>query len=339
MSTNMIDGKGMLVWQGRNIAKGDPQKLLEICQEMKLSWVGLKIGDDTDQRTASYPGAMIETVHRLRAGGLKVWGWHYIYGGVMVSKSGKYYADGPSPALEADFAKATVNALGLDGYIIDAEKEFKGMAQGPRAKIFVDRLRGIGVPVALCSYRFPSLHPEFPWAEFLAGTDLHMPQVYWGPGKAVSDLDRSLTELTGKRSLPMAPVGRAYIGDGHPDPAPAELTAFMTRAQDRGMPGVSFWAMDFLYLHAGGQERQQAITNYNWGNQPPAPVGWPQVIGHITVSAATLNVRQGPGTSYADLGDLIQGTGWFYYRKEGAWVMIGDGCWVMTGEGLANDDR
>ena len=332
-------GKGIFIWKGSNVLKGDLQATIQACLRMGLSWVALKIGDDTDAQWASYPGKMAGVVRMFQAAGLKVWGWHYIYGGVYVSKSDQFYVEGPLPADEADFARQQVQALNLDGYIIDAEKEWKGMNQKLRAKTFMDRLRGIGVPVALCSYRFPSLHPQFPWAEFLAGCDLHMPQVYWGPGRAVSDLEKSLFELLQLRSLPIVPVGRAYIGDGHADPKPEELTALMKRAFDRGMPGFSFWALDFLYMHAGGAARMAAIEAYQWGESTPVTVVHPVVVGHVTVMAKTLNVRAGPNVGTKDLGDLAGGSCWFYFERDGDWVMIGDGCWIKLGEGLARDDK
>jgi hypothetical protein len=57
-----------------------------------------------------------------------------------------------------------VTELGLQGYIIDAEHEFKQPSGASAARTFMTELRkGLpNKPVALCSYRFPSYHPQFP---------------------------------------------------------------------------------------------------------------------------------------------------------------------------------
>lgn len=348
-------GKGIFIWKSKHIEGGDLGKIVQACTGMGLSWVALKIGDGIDVRYASFPEAMAEAVGAFRAAGIAVWGWHYVYGGLWLDKSGKVHVGGPSPAQEAAFAVRQVNELGLAGYIIDAESEWKltasGVASpGQRAATFMSKLQGIGAPVALCSYRFPSYHPEFPWEAFLAGCELHMPQVYWGPGRAVNDLDRSVQELRKKKLLPIVPLGRAYIGDGYPTPGPSgeELRGFMQRAVERGCPGASFWALDFLYMHAGGEERKAAIGEYEWGSAPepePEPVMTaPKVLGKIRVMAYWLNVRAGHSMAAADMGDLKQGSEFYvmdvwppdqgngYQAVE--WVMIGAGLWIGVGRNL-----
>ncbi len=305
-----MNGKGILIWQGKNWGDKTPQAAAQACQELRLSWVGLKIGDDASTRYASYPD-MPAAVRVFRAAGLFVWGWHYVYGGVRIRKDGTAYRYGPSPEQEAAFAVQQVADLGLDGYIMDPEKEYKVLDPARRAVLFTKGLTPMRVPVGLCSYRFPRLHPEFPWAEFVAAADVHMPQVYWGPGRAVPDLDQSATELLLKRKLPVVPVGRAYIGDGHPGPAPAEVGAFMQRAMDRGCPGVSFWALDFLKLHKGGPALAEAIRQFVWSPvtappPPPIPAGDQNHL-HATVQTDGLLVRSEPNVSGHVLGNLQAG--------------------------------
>ncbi len=306
-----MNGKGILIWQGKNWGDGSPQAAAQACKDMGLSWVGLKIGDDASPKYASYAD-MPAAVRVFRAAGLFVWGWHYVYGGVRIRKDGTAYRYGPSPEQEAAFAVKQVADLGLDGYIMDPEKEYKVMEPAPRAALFTAGLMRMRGPIALCSYRFPRLHPEFPWTEFLAAADVHMPQVYWGPGRAVPDLDQSASELLLKRRLPFVPVGRAYIGDGHPGPTQAEVRAFMQRAEDRGCPGLSFWALDFLQLHKGGSALADVIRQFVWSPvvvpppPPPVPTGDPNHL-HATVQTDGLLVRSAPHMTGEVLGHLTSG--------------------------------
>src|SRR5260370_23146140 len=71
------------------------------------------------------------------------------------------------------------------------------------------------MPVALSSYRFPSVHRDLPWAAFLEHCDLSMPQVYWqGAHNAEAQLTRSVTELSNAKLVgnvrPAVPAASAY---------------------------------------------------------------------------------------------------------------------------------
>ena len=347
-------GKMIYLWKGRHCAGGDLGKTVAECKRLGLRAVALKIADAVYERYASYPDDMEGAVKAFKAAGMKVWGWQYIYGGIVMNRSGQVLStNGARPEAEAECALYECRRLGLDGYIIDAEQEYKVMAQAERAKRFMARLAALEVPVALSSYRFPSLHPEFPWGEFLRGCDLHMPQVYWGRGRAESDLDRSMQELKAIRALPITPVGRAYTGDGHAgfaasgtDLIPDEIRSFMRRAQDTGCPGVSFWSLDHLYLHSGGPGRADAITEFTWvlpeegspqgeAEQPgPGSSGYP-IVEIIAVNY--LNVRDAP--EGRDLGDLKAGLRFYVFeeRQSGGytWGRIGEKAWVALGKGRA----
>jgi len=336
----MINGKGIFIWKSKHCEDGSISAIVQACKSLGLNWVTLKIGDAASQFFASFSD-MPAAVAAFRAAGISVWGWHYVYGGVHLKKDGTPYNYGPTPEQEASFALKQVHELQLAGYIVDAESQYKVFGQVERAKRFVAGIARIDVPVALCSYRFPSLHRELPWAEFLSIADLHMPQVYWGKGNAVSDLDRSMQQLSALKALPFAPVGRAYIGDGYASPGPDrdEIRAFLLRAVERGCLAASFWSLDHLYLHDGGPERGGAIAAFVWAGEvpppPPDPESRPTVIGKIRVLAGALNVRAGPGAQYRDVGDLVHDTEWFVISSSGDWAQIGHGVWCKTGPGLA----
>jgi hypothetical protein len=308
----MINGKGIYIWRGGFCGplaggKNPPQTAADACALMGLTWVMLKIGDATGEHSRSYPD-MQAAVGAFRSVGISVWAWHYIYGGVQIDKAGNVLRNGATPEAEAEFAKRQVQTQGMDGYVIDAEREYQVADQHKRAKRFMGALEGIGAPVGLAGWRFPKLHPEYPWAEFLAGTELHMPQVYWNPPSfwrpsygPEAETRTSVRDLLALKQIPILPTGRAYIGDGYANPKPEEETTFLRVAKELGCPGVSFWALDFLYLHPGGKERMAAISDYVWGT-PLSPGGdsppsTPQIGGNVQyrVTAFNLRVRSAPG--------------------------------------------
>jgi hypothetical protein len=72
----------------------------------------------------------------------------------------------------------------------------------------------------------------------------------------------------------------------------------MTRAKSLGLTGFSFWAMDFLYLHAGGSARADAIQAFQFGPPPPPP---PPAVKRIS-TYGWVNLRD---SDLADVGDVV----------------------------------
>ncbi len=108
--------------------------------------------------------------------------------------------------------------LDLDGYVIDAESQYKDPAKKAAAIHYMKRLRtALGsTPIALTSYRFPSFHPQLPWREFLDRCDFNIPQVYWefnhNPAIQLTRSVREFQEMTPFR--PIIPAGPAYRRGG-----------------------------------------------------------------------------------------------------------------------------
>lgn len=266
-------GKFLFIWQIKNCAGGNPQAIVNACLDFSLTGVSIKVANCASKyNLRPTPSGYVDDilpplVTALHNAGLLVHGWQWV--------------EGQSPTNEALRAAERIITLGLDGFEIDAEGAYKG--RYTQAAAYMRELRAqcpTGFPVGLCSYRYPTLHPTLPWRQFLDnGVDYHCPQVYWNPTNPpdlgpVPELERSVSELQALKVLPVFPAGRAYIGDGHPNPTPAEITAFMERAKTMGLPGVTFWAMDFLYLHAGGAGRSGAIKDFQWRNGP----GWAEAL-------------------------------------------------------------
>jgi len=225
------EGKGFLVWQRENSAHGDPVRFAAKCVEAKVDWVGFKI----TEREHVYGGDLFPWLRELMEAHVAVWGWGYVY------------LD--DPEAEAVRAAAETKRYGLRGYLIDGEGECKG--RGPQAARYAAKLRAeMAHPIGLCSYRYPSLHQDFPWAEFLSVCDFHAPQVYWllatGDTAPGGQLLRSLADLKARKDLPYVPIGCAFPHrqiDGRVwNPSLAQFNNFNATARQAGLPGVGWWS-------------------------------------------------------------------------------------------------
>ncbi len=228
-----LQGKGFYIWKIKDCEGGDANRIASVAIAAGLSHVLIKIADgiytynyDWNSRTDLVP----PVANALRAQGIQVWGWHYVYG--------------DDPAKEAKIAIQRVNGLNLDGYVIDAEHQYKEPGKATAAKTFMRDLRnGINshVPVALSSYRFPSLHP-IPWNEFLEKCDYNMPQVYWmGAHNPGSQLARTLDEFASlKYKPPIIPTGAAFTEHGW-TPTTQDVQEFLVSARSFNLSAANFW--------------------------------------------------------------------------------------------------
>lgn len=140
----------------------DITAVVKKAQANNVNYLMPKFADGREPRQHE---AITKFIPACHAAGIEVWGWPYIYGN--------------APAGEAETTAKWYSVLGFDGLVIDAEQEYKNHTSN--AKQFTQRLRLLlpDDPIGLSSYGIPSLHTEFPWAEFMAGMDFIMPQVYY----------------------------------------------------------------------------------------------------------------------------------------------------------------
>ena len=109
-----LSGKGFFIWQIPNCEGGDAQKIAAEAKTAGLSHVLIKIADGIytyNYDWAQHVDLAFPVAQALRAEGIQVWGWHYVYGN--------------SPTAEADIAIKRIKELSLDGYVIDAETQYK----------------------------------------------------------------------------------------------------------------------------------------------------------------------------------------------------------------------
>jgi hypothetical protein len=254
----MLTGKGWFIWQVSRCEHGSPQAIADRAVGAGLSHVLIKVADRAHAFGIDWRGhdLVAPVAEALRARGVQVWGWHYVYG--------------QQPAAEARAAVERVRQLGLDGYVIDAEGEYEAPGMAGPAHTFMSALKeGLPAetPVALSSYRYPSLHRSLPWAAFLEHCDLVMPQVYWlGAHNADVQLARSVRENGDAKLVgvirPVVPTGAAF-GAGDWIATASDLEKFLSTAQQLKLPAANLYSWDAAGV-PDNQDLWNTMAGYDW---------------------------------------------------------------------------
>jgi hypothetical protein len=259
-----VEGKGFFIWRVNDCEGGDPNKIALEAYKAGINFVLIKIANGIYSYNYNFDldiDLVPPVVRALQSTGIQVWGWHYVYG--------------YDPISEANLAIRRVKDLNLDGYVIDAESEYKESGKDTAARFFMKEIRaGLGnsLPIALSSYRYPSLHP-IPWNEFLAKCDFNMPQVYWMDAhNPRAQLERSLNEFDSPSIQfhpPVVPVGAAFTEYGW-TPSIGEVYEFMNTARDYNLKGVSFWEWYHCReILTPKYEMWESIADYKWDTTIP----------------------------------------------------------------------
>lgn len=278
---------------------GSLQQLATILQGGGVRWVAVQAGNGDDGPLWNYndgttgrtvgsfaPGDfstgfgrdVIDTFH---ANGIKVFGYHYIYGGGTTGDSTLFSV----PALEKKVAK-DILSLGCDGLIVDSGSEFEAVSGNAAvAKDYLQAARGDD-PQTFLAYTpgvYVDQHTDYPYATFSQYCDAAMPQAFFldlpdagnSPEKMVADMDSQWKTLyngftTGGHAdyvKPIVPVGQGS------DTTTKHLTESMigrwfdalaldeTPASPGGYEGTSFYPMD---LHT--PSIWKGIVNNDIGN-------------------------------------------------------------------------
>jgi hypothetical protein len=321
----MLSGKGMFIWMIRFTLNGDVKAIADRLEAAGMTHVWIKVADGAGRYNINPQGVDLVPglIAELRMRGIACWGWQYVYG--------KY------PDAEAAMAIRRIRELDLDGFVVNAEVEYKS-AGAAGARKYMGLVRGAfpNLSIGLSSYRFPSVHPEFPFDAFLELCDFIAPQVYWvGAHNAGEQLRRCLTEY---RTLidtqrPVFPTGSAYkenvkIGGVFVSwqPSEAEVIEFMDTAKELGLPGFNFWEMRNTLMNL--PLIWKAIAEWDGAlSDPEEPEYVPveEVVGmYGEVVSDWVNVRNGPSINHADIGDLVKGERVKIYDVDGSdvWCLI-----------------
>jgi hypothetical protein len=208
--------------------------------------------------------------------------------------------------------------------------------------VLVPGMHAMGISVGLCSYRWPSYQPNFPWTEFLVGVDFHCPQVYWvGAHNPRYQLQKSIAELKARKNIPVIPAGAAY-SERTFVAQPSETAEFLDAAVEFGCSAAILWYADEMFSEkwwefkgstlALRQAWCQVVKAHIWEGIPipppePPPVG---ALYPATCVVGAANVRSGPGTTYSVVGALKQYDKVWVFQESPGWLRIGDNKWVSS---------
>jgi hypothetical protein len=268
----ILQGKGMYLWIIRRVEGGDPNAIAEAAKQAGLSHVLIKVADGRGtyntfkmQDGKEYHNAqdgvdfVPAMVAALRARGIQPWGWQYIYGRDAVA--------------EARMAIQRVKQFNLDGFVVNAEVEFKEKGMDIPARRYMQELRaGLpNTPIGFSSFRYPSYHRPLPFEVFLEYSDINMPQVYWvGGNNPAAQLLKSLREYQSLRVWrPLLPTGAAYAEHGW-TATPDQVASFINAAKEYGLPGVNFW--EWYYARRNSAALWNPIQRADWAAGPSKPV-------------------------------------------------------------------
>ncbi|MDY6866631.1 MAG: SH3 domain-containing protein [Chloroflexota bacterium] len=271
---NELTGKGMFTWVIPDCEGGDIDAIIARAKEAQLTFLMPKIANGTVKYSHNLT-YLAEFVEKCHAAGIKVIAWHYVYG--------------TYPESEARRSIEELSKYPYDGFVINAEKEYKG--RPAQAKIYCKMLRAAfpDLFIGLSSYRYPDYHPELPWNEFLTYCDVNMPQVYWeqADGTAASQLDRCIALFTDPKFIqrPIMPTGAAYTNAGWVA-KPDDIIDFIKRADELELSAISFW--EWRYPRSRFPELWTAIVNTPFGEyeEPEMPDMQPTGIYNIKLSGS-----------------------------------------------------
>lgn len=238
----MLSGKGILIWMLDRC--GDPVGLAEMIQSAGFDWVSIKLqdyttlGDGVVTKDGNDHSVTIDYhayVNALRARGIVVCAWGYVYGS--------------DPIQEAAATVRIANEFEIEYWMIDAETEYKKVP-GARASAYCNEiLRSIPrLKLGLCSYRFPKLHGDFPWASFLPYVSFHAPQMYWeGAHDAGDELRKSYQQLLALKEIPYIPIGSCYPAKNW-TPTASDMRDFYAVVQELGLTAWGYYEYYYMRL-------------------------------------------------------------------------------------------
>ncbi len=294
-----VQGKGWYIWQIRRCEGGSAAAIGMEAAACGLTHVLIKVADGSSAYNLDLTtGADLvpPLVQALHSRNIQAWGWQYVYG--------------YDPVGEADIAVLRTQQLGLDGFVIDAEDQYKLPGRDEAARTYMSRLRASlpNLPIALSSYRYPTYHPQLPWQAFLEKCDYNMPQVYWvsahNPGEQLIRSVREFQAISPFR--PIIPTGSAYK-QGDWSPTPDEIIEFIQTAQILNLSAANFWEWGHtkLYLPA----LWETVKTYPWGSgAPPLDIVERYLAALNSHDPAQVAALYDPNGVHLDATRTVQGT-------------------------------
>jgi hypothetical protein len=281
MTFELPVGKGMFCWKIKYCgnqdaaikANGTVDQVIAICKQYGIAHIIVKclegswafnqrpIAWDNAGNTIKYVDDILKPwVTSITQAGIDVWGYQYVYFDF--------------PEQEAEAALQRIPAVGLKGLYVDAEIEAKNNARNT-AK-YCKPLLNAPFPIGLCSYRYPSLHPELAWKTLLNICQFNAPQVYWegshNPSYQLTQAYDEHKRILGS-SLPFLPVGSAYKRSSTWEATPQDVFDFLSTTKHLEFQSASFWEWSNVQKHV--PQNFKAIGDFDWNEgetpEPPSP--------------------------------------------------------------------
>ena len=212
----------MWIWIVDRSSGGSPAAIVRKARTHGIEMVVVK-GADALTRWSQFSPSFVS---RLKAGGLRVCAYQFVYG--------RY------PRGEAEVG-AQLAQSGADCLMIDAEGHYEG--RYAQAQRYLKRLRariGPEYPLGLTSFPYVHYHPAFPYSVFLGpgGAQFNVPQMYWRAiGTSVGRIFSITYRYNGVYGRPVLPLGQVWQ-----HPPPAEIGRFRQLALTHGATGASWWS-------------------------------------------------------------------------------------------------
>ncbi|MFM8889050.1 MAG: peptidoglycan-binding domain-containing protein [Solirubrobacterales bacterium] len=204
--TSPFERAGMWIWYVDDSQGGSVSRIVRRARASRIGTVYIKSADGT----GTWSQFTKSLVSQLKAAGLSVCGWQYVYG--------------RSPIGEAR-AAAVAKQRGADCFVIDAETEYEGNYAG--ADLYIRKLRqlvGNSFPLGLSTFPYVHYHQAFPYSVFMGprAATWNLPQIYW---HTIGDSVRESVGITWYQNRlykrPIRPLGQTYE-----NPPLDELTEF-----------------------------------------------------------------------------------------------------------------
>ena len=319
-----LEGKWAYVWRPQNMFKGDVGRAIQELKATGTAGIAIKVSNGT--YAYDQDPLLDQMIMGCVQENISVIFWSYIYLN--------------SPVLEAKAAikMCTKYKDVCIAFLIDAEGDAKGKAK--QAKLFAAELKKgldpLEIPIALNSYRYPSLHPELPFTQLRSIGHLDIPQVYYRNTDPISNLERSYREYAALcPKLGYEPAGDMYFEFGV-KPTPAAVRRFLEFCRDDPRFDMALmWSADqcectpdlwAAYATVVWPVEGKPHTTQSGYTPLPPPLEKP--LYAAVVIASVLNVRQGNGIAFPILRTLRRGDRCTIYQEASRWCRINPGEWV-----------
>lgn len=318
-----IKGMGMWIWVIDDTENGDIDAIIQKAKEYKIRWIMPKATQGTIKYARNWKliDGVPQIVRLARAAheaGIAVIPWGWVYG------RSPYSPYNSLSVAEARIAVEAIKALDADGWIVDAEKDWKRphLEMWREVDIYMDELEsglireGLPrLPIYVSTYRYPYLHREFPfetWRDRLNPSkgDGWMPQVYWEQDTRPLAGQYQLKYTKEKYAhllstgLDFIPAGAGYSWGGWRATG-EQVLHFLETAIEMNLP-PSLWSWQHMWTDNWAAVKQawadvevpEEPTVPEEPVEPPVepPIEEPEdeFIKEVRIRAFALNVRKGP---------------------------------------------